>query len=121
MFNLLQAAMSIIPPVSVVWHKTTGRTQNDLGQWVTAYAEPATLRCSFQPVEKAKYEALGLDLNKHYFVLYGSESLASVERNTAGDLVDYQGKRYQAEDQIDWFAYNGWKGVLFFEIGDTPT
>ena len=59
MFNLLNAALTLIPPVTVSWRKATGRTQNALGQWVTAYANPVPLVCSFQPVEKAKYEALG--------------------------------------------------------------
>lgn len=120
MFNLLNAALSLIPPVTVVWRRATGRTQNALGQWVTAYDNPVDLTCSFQPIEKAKYEALGLDMNKHYYVLYGSAALVAVERGTSGDIVDYGGKRYQFEDSIDWFAYNGWKGIVCVEIGDTP-
>lgn len=120
MFNLLNAALTLIPPVSVVWHKTTGRTRNAVGQWLTEYAEPVNLRVSFQPLEKAKYEALGLDLNKHYWVLYGSNPITAVERDTAGDLIDYNGRRCQAEDNVDWFDYNGWKGVIFVEIGPTP-
>ena len=120
MFNVLQAALSLIPPVSVAWHKTTGRTRNDIGQWVPTYASPVNLRVSFQPIEKAKYEALGLDLNKHYWVLYGSNPITAVERDTAGDLIDYNGSRYQAEDAIDWYAYNGWRGVVFVDVGATP-
>lgn len=120
MFNVLQAALSLIPPVTVTWSQATGRTQNAIGQWVTAYAAPVELRVSFQPIEKAKYEALGLDLNKHYFVLYGSNPITAVERDTAGDLVDYNGRRYQAEDAIDWYAYNGWRGVVFVDVGATP-
>ncbi|UNY40215.1 hypothetical protein KLEP174_gp12 [Pseudomonas phage vB_PcuM_ KLEP17-4] len=121
MFNLLNAALTLIPSVGVMWSRTTGRTRNAVGQWVTQYAEPVALQVSFQPLEKAKYEALGLDLNKHYWVLYGSNPITAVERDTAGDLIDYNGRRCQAEDNIDWFDYNGWKGVIFVEIGQTPT
>lgn len=120
MFNLLNAAHKIIPSVIVSWRRATGRTQNAIGQWITSYAAPISLKCSFQPIEKAKYEALGLDMNKHYFVLYGSNELTAVERGTGGDVIDFLGKRYQAEDAIDWYYYNGWKGIVFVEIGDTP-
>lgn len=120
MFNLLNAAHSLIPPVTVSWRKANGRTQNALGQWVTSYDAPVNLKCSFQPVEKAKYEALGLDMNKHYFVLYGSKELTAVERDTAGDTVDYQGRRYQFEDAVDWYAYNGWKGIVCVDVGPAP-
>lgn len=120
MFNLLNVALMLIPPVTVSWRKATGRVQNALGQWVTAYADPVALTCSFQPLEKAKYEVLGLDLNKHYFVLYGSKDLIAVERETSGDTVDYEGRRYQFEDAVDWFAYNGWKGIVCVDIGASP-
>lgn len=117
MFNLLNAAHMLIPSVTVQWRRATGRTQNALGQWVTEYADPVSLSCSFQPVDRSKYEYMGLDLNKRYFVLYGSDVLIAVERGTSGDTVDYQDRRYQAEDATDWYAYNGWKGIVFVDIG----
>lgn len=120
MFNLLNAALTLIPPVTVMWSKATGRTQNAMGQWITAYDAPVPLTCSFQPIEKAKYEALGLDMNKHYFVLYGSNDLTAVDRDTSGDVIDFRGKRYQSEDAIEWYYYNGWKGMVFVEIGPSP-
>ena len=115
--NLLNVALSIIPKVKIQWAKTTGRTQNALGQWITEYAEPVALWCSFQPIEKAKYEQMGLDMNKHYFVLYGSQDLTAVERGTAGDVFIHNGLKYQAEDAVDWFSYNGWKAIVVVEIG----
>ena len=118
---MLNAAMGLIPPVQLTWRKSAGRTQNALGQWVTSYAAPVQITGSFQPLEKAKYEMLGLDLNKHYYTLYSSEALIAVERGTSGDVIDYQGKRYQIEYAADWSDYNGWKGVLCVEIGNTPT
>lgn len=117
MFNLLNAALSLIPPVTVSWRKAISRVQNAKGQWVTTYADPEDLVCSFQPIDKAKYEGMGLDLNKHYFVLYGSDDLIAVERQQSGDTVDYQGRRYQFEDVADWYAYNGWRGVVCVDIG----
>lgn len=120
MFNLLNAAHSLIPSVVVAWRKAVGRTQNAKGQWITEYAPAVSLRCSFQPVSKAKYELMGLDMNKHYFVLYGSADLLAVERDTSGDTVDYQGRRFQMEDDVDWFAYNGWRGVVCVDIGPVP-
>ena len=117
MINLLAAALTLIPPVSVQWYKATGRTRNALGNWIVTYAAPVTLRGSFQPLEKAKYEALGLDMNKHYFVLYASADLIAVERGTSGDYIVHQGTKYQFEDVADWLYYNGWRGVVCVDIG----
>lgn len=118
--NLLNAAHKLIPPVTVFWRRAISRTHNPRGQWITEYAPAVPLRCSFQPIERAKYEYMGLDLNKHYFVLYGSADLLTVERDISGDTVDYQGRRYQFEDAVDWFAYNGWRGIVCVDIGPVP-
>jgi hypothetical protein len=117
MMNLLQAALSVIPPSTVIWIRATGRTQNALGQWVTTYAAPVDLRGSFQPLEKAKYEALGLDMNKHYRVFYVSQPVAPVDRGTSGDRLIHDGRLYQVEDEADWYSYNGWLGLVCVDIG----
>ena len=118
MFNLLNAALSIIPPVTVDWRRDAGRTQNAIGQWVTSYTLMGDITGSFQPVERSKYEALGLDMNQHYYVLYASQDLRAVERGSSGDIIIHDGKAYQAEDAADWLSYNGWRGLLVVEIQD---
>ena len=118
MFNLLNAALSIIPPVTVDWRRDAGRTQNAVGQWVTSYTKMGDIEGSFQPIERSKYEALGLDMNQHYYVLYASQDLRAVERGTSGDIIVHKGKAYQAEDPADWLSYNGWRGLLVVEIQD---
>jgi len=121
MINLLNAALTIIPPVTVLWNRATYRQLNDLGQWVTHYngsdIQPIPIQGSFQPLEKAKYEQLGLDLNKHYFVFYSSNDLLAVERDYSGDTLIFQGRKYQMEDTTDWYFYNGWRGVTCVDIG----
>lgn len=116
--NLLNMAMGLIATQPVTWIRSTGRTQNALGQWVTAYAEPVVIRASFQPLDGAKYETLGLDLEKRYFVLYTSAAVKSIERDESPDLVQFSGRRYQCEaDAGDWLAIDGWRGVLCIDVG----
>ena len=116
MFNLLEAALSIVPPVTVGWRRAVGRNLNDAGLWVTQYQLMGSLSGSFQPVDKAKYQALGLDMNQHYYVLYASADLTPVERGTGGDIIIHEQKAYQAEDTADWLLYNGWRGLVVVEI-----
>lgn len=116
--NLLGLALSIIPPVTVGWVPAVGRELNAIGQWVTTYADdPTTLSGSFQPLEKAKYEALGLDMNKHYFVFYVSAEVKGVERDRSGDILIHNQTRYQVEDVVDWYFYDGWLGLVCVDIG----
>lgn len=117
MFNLLDAALTLIPGSSLQWIRETGRTTNDLGQWVTTYAQPISIDGSFQPLDQSKYEALGLDLNKHYYVLYGSHDLLAVDRDRSGGIIVHNGRRYHIDSNINWFDYNGWKAVICVDIG----
>lgn len=118
--NLLGMAMQLITPQAVVWYAATNRTQNAVGQWVSEFAAPEVIRGSWQPVDKAKYEQLGLDLVKKYFVFYASKSITPVERITSGDQLEYDDKMHQVLDDADWFTQDGWRGVMCVQLGDPP-
>jgi hypothetical protein len=115
--NLLNRALKIIAKQTVTYYKSLGRTLNDVGQDVTAYNEPVSIAGSLQPVSRVLYEKLGLDLQKTYYTFYTSNNVIDVGRNVSGDQFVFNGQRYQVESNNDWYAQDGWKGVLCVLIG----
>lgn len=110
--NLLLQALTVINPQYVTYYEVTGRTINSVGQFETSYAEGVTIRGSFQAVPKTLYQAYGLDLQKSYYTFYTLNNLIDIIRDVSNDQLSYDGKRYQCESNNDWFAQDGWKGVL---------
>lgn len=118
--NILGMALTVIQPQTVIWLQESGRTQNAVGQWVTQYATPQAVRGSWQPVDKAKYEQLGLDMAKKYFAFFASVRMTPVERMQAGDIIEFDGSQHHIEYEADWFVQDGWRGVLCVQIGVVP-
>ena len=75
------------------------------------------MKGSFQPVPRRVYEAYGLDLQKQYFTFYVPSNVFDISRDRSGDQITFRGFRYQCESNNDWFAEDGWKGVLCVMIG----
>jgi hypothetical protein len=109
--NLLNLALTVIHKQMVTYHQATGRSQNSIGQFVTTYTNSAMVG-SFQPVDKKLYEAYGLDLQKTYATFYTSNNIIDIARDVSNDQITYNGQLYQCESNNDWFAQDGWKGVL---------
>ena len=110
--NLLKQALTVIAPQSILYYAQNGRTLNSVGQWVTTYALPALVLGSFQPVPKNLYEVYGLDLQKTYATFYTLSDVIDIHRDTSNDQIVYNSQTYQCESNNDWFAQDGWKGVL---------
>lgn len=118
--NLLGMAFSLIGTEEVAWHRYVKRTENELGEWVSQHLLPVPARGSVQPLDRAKYSDLGLDLAKSYFTLYTSSPIGGVDRQKAPDLVDYNGRRHEVVDVLDWTSLDGWRSVLLIDIGPVP-
>jgi hypothetical protein len=116
--NLLNMAFRIIAKETVIYYKAIGRTLNAIGQDVTEYAEGIILTGSFQPVPRKVYELYGLDLQKSYYTFYASKDIFDISRDVSGDQIAFNSQRFQCESNNDWFAIDGWKGVLCVFIGD---
>lgn len=118
--DLLADALDVIDAQAVAYYPALSRTENAVGQFVTTYADvPTTIYGSFQPVSRNLYSQYNLDLQKSYYVFYSSTNIADVERDTSSDQLVYAGKRYQVEsNNPDWYAVDGWKGVLCVYIND---
>lgn len=115
--NLLKMALTVIARQFVIYYMDTGRTANTVGQYVTTYAPPRVVSGSFQPVPRQLYEQFGLDLQKNYFTFYAPNPLMDITRNVSGDQIAFNGVRFQVESKNDWFAMDGWVGVLCVYIG----
>lgn len=114
-------ALSIIARQTVTYYHMTARALNDVGQDVTTYASPVNMTGSFQPVPKRLYEVYGLDLQKSYYTFYTSNNLLDVQRDLSGDQIAFNNRRFQCESANDWFAIDGWKGVLCVDIGSSES
>ena len=116
--NILNQALTVIARQQVVYYKMTGRTLNSVGQTITSYALGRSLRGSFQPVPRSVYPIYGLDLQKDYYTFYVSANVLDVGRDISGDQIAFNDDRFQIESANDWFAIDGWKGVLCVRIGE---
>lgn len=115
--NLLNMALTVIARQGVTYYLSEGRTVNAIGQDITIYGPPRAVVGSFQPVPRKLYQIYGLDLQKDYFTLYSSNNILDVDRDISGDQIAFNGQRFQCESDNDWFAMDGWKGVLCVHIG----
>lgn len=110
--NVLSMAMLVISPQAVQYVQSTGRALNDIGQWVTTYADPVTLYGSFQPVPRKLYEMYGLNLQKSYFTFYVSKNIIDLQRNVSADQLVVGSQKYQCESSNDWYSIDGWDAIL---------
>jgi hypothetical protein len=115
--NLLNMALSVIASQTVNYYAFIGRSLNSVGQDITTYADPASIVGSLQPVPRVLYAQYGLDLQKTYYTFYTANPIEDVSRNVSGDQFVFNGQRYQVESNNDWYAQDGWKGVLCVLIG----
>ena len=118
--NLMDVALGVVGTQSVTWHRASDRTQNAQGQWITAYDAPLTVRGSMQAVDQVKYQAMGLDLTRRYSAFYGTAPIKGTERGQSPDLLDYNGRRHEVVNELDWLPQAGWCGVLVVDIGPVP-
>lgn len=115
--NLLSIALTVIAPTAIALSCAIGRTQNAVGEWVTTYAAQVPVEGSWQPVDQTKYESLGLDLSKKYFMFYASEQIDSINRGESPDLAERNGRKYSAVGDVPWNDVDGWQSAMFVDIG----
>lgn len=114
--NLLNLAFGLIGQQPVQWAAFQGVITNAAGVKVPTWAAAVTVGGSFQPVPKDLIQRLGLDWTKSYVNFYASKDFTDVERDKTGDRLTYAGKTYQVLSNTDWFAQDGWKGVMCVEV-----
>jgi|SRR5882757_4717709 len=116
--NLLKQALTVIAKQPVDYYQYLSRSTNAIGMFVSIYADPITIRGSFQPVPRNFYQQYGLDLSKSYYTFYTLNDIFSLDRDVAGDKIVAYGKEYQCQSNNDWFSADKWKGVLCIGVPD---
>lgn len=115
--KLLNIALGAIASQTLQWYKFAGNTTNDLGQDIPSYDAPVTIIGSFQPVDARAINEMGLNTAKQYRNLYTSNPLEMVKRETSPDYAVFMGRKYEVAGDADWYAQDGWKGILFVDVG----
>jgi hypothetical protein len=115
--NLLNMALTVIAKQSITYYSVKARNINSVGQTVTWYNPGIVVLGSFQPVPRALYMVYGLDLQKDYYTFYASKNIIDLGRDATGDQIAFNGDRFQVESANDWYALDGWKGVLCVRVG----
>lgn len=114
--NILNKAMTVIAKQEVLYTKFLERNLNDEGVWMPTYLPPVPMRGSFQPVPQRLYQQYGLDLQKNYATFYVSANMGGLSRDVSCDQISYNDKVYAVESPNDWFAQDGWVGVLCVQV-----
>jgi hypothetical protein len=114
--DVFKIALTVINPQGVTYYQASSRALNDVGQYVTTFASGVILKGSFQPVPRSLYETYGLDLQKSYFTFYTSNNIIDLTRDVSADQLDFNSERFQVESNNEWFAIDGWVGVLCVKI-----
>jgi len=89
---------------------------NAAGYDVPTYAAQVEITGGVYAVPRARYQALGLDYAKRYVTLYTSHPVRTIERDSAGDRITWDGRTYVCESATDWRTQYGWRKVLCLEV-----
>ena len=114
--NLLQTALRVLGQQAFDYYAFQSRTPNEIGQDVTTYANPVTLRGSVQAVPRNVYQQYGLDFQRTYINIYVSQAILDVQRDVSGDLINFNNNSYQCISVTPWNAIDGWNAVLCVQI-----
>lgn len=114
--NLLALAMGPISRQTLQHRTFVSRAVNAAGDWSSTFATAVSITGSMQPVNKALYQALGLDFAKNYSTLYTSSDVRPVARDREGDLLTFGGRTWQAISDQDWRGVDGWRKILCVEV-----
>jgi hypothetical protein len=119
--NILALANRVIAPQQMQYRPYISRTLNVAGVYITNYAGAAAITANIQPIQRERYEVMGLDMQKTYVNIYVQKNIIDIAREVTGDQFWYSGRLYEAESRTSWFAQDGWDAVLCVEVpGYTP-
>ena len=109
--NLLELALSVLPPVNFFYRVYQGERLNDIGVKIPTYGPWLECRGMVQPVNRAKYEDLGLDFAKNYINVWGSLNLKTVGLQNQPDQILWNSCIWTITAVNEWYQYNSWVNV----------
>jgi len=87
-----------------------------MGRDVPEYAPPVPATGSIQAVSNKMYEQLGLDLDKHYKIVFSPVLIQSIAEKIQPDRILYNGRTYEVAENKNWYETNGYTKVLMAEL-----
>lgn len=114
--NLLAEALEVIEPQLITYFRNTGRTQNDVYQWVSDFDAGTEIYASVQAVKRSVYDQFGLEFQRNYVMLFVMVDAIDLDRDVSGDEFEWNGRRYRCESESDWYAMDGWTSILSVKI-----
>ena len=129
--NLLSLALTVIASQPVNWFQFASQSDGPTGLNTVIYAAAQTVKIgSVQPVDRSRYEQLGLDRQKSYVTWFVPNANAQSIRSNpdgSGDVIEWPvnnagvplsgARRYQIVGDTPWTAVDGWTRVLGVDIG----
>ena len=115
--NLLELVLPIIynvvePQTGVFkFRSMVGESVNEIGVPVPSYSEWVECFGTVQPVNRSRYEALGLDWSKKYINCWGSCHMNTVDANLQPTQVLWQGMLWNVTSVDQWDPHDGWVHV----------
>ena len=116
--NLLSLASRVIRLETLGHRAFVSREVNAAGDLVSTFADSVDIQGSLQPVNRALYEKLGLQLSKKYATLYTSAVVLPTDRDREGDLITFAGQTWQCESDQSWTAVDGFTKMLCVGVPD---
>lgn len=115
--NLLASAFTLIGQQQAQLLKYAGTTTNAAGLSVNSYAAPAPINGSVQPMDRTRIEKSGLDTSKSYITVYTVSPIRGIGPDYPGDIVLWNGRRWQVENDYPWQEVDGWNGAVCVDLG----
>ena len=119
--NLLSLALRVSAPLTLGAariRRYQGRATNAAGFDVPTYADSVDLpadTCA-QPVPRNRYQMQGLDYAKDYITIYTTASCACTDRDTNGDVIEWDGRLWLCASKTAWRTVDGWEKVVCVEV-----
>ena len=114
MVNLLELVLPVVGNVvdseqsEFDYRCLEGEEINELGVKVATYGPWAHCKGSVQPVQRSRYEALGLDWAKNYISIWGSIVLTDLSTAKQPSQILWQGSLWNVTALTEWNPHNGW-------------
>jgi len=106
--NLLETALTLLPPVTYEYRTYTGDETSAVGFSVPKYTEWKTCKGMVNPVQSSEKQMFNLDMATRCINVWGSIDLNTVDVQDHPDQVRYQGRIFNCTQCTDWLGYNGW-------------
>ena len=108
--NILDIALSIIPPTVVQIRKTVKTEDNDYGQVTASYTEWVDVYGIVEPGSESNEHVHGIDFSKKRVSIWlRGVDLTGTHIQEAPDQIRYVGRIYNVVDVDDWFAYDNYR------------